>query len=90
MFNKSKLAKMNLVPTTEHEAFVVYPEQKRENRLYDINKTQTPKRRQSSGFSLTVRDQTKENVLQQRREEIVIERNRASIFMHKLQGLYVI
>ena len=39
LFTKNKLNQMGLVPTQEHQAFVVYPEQKREYKLYNINAT---------------------------------------------------
>ncbi|MGZ0086844.1 hypothetical protein ACWNXI_15090 [Caldibacillus thermoamylovorans] len=72
LFTQNKLKRMGLVPTEEHVAFVVYPEQGREYKLYDIQATRRPKRQK--GFSLQIRDLTVEQVLQERKRELEVRK----------------
>jgi hypothetical protein len=62
LFTRNELSKMGLVQTGEHEAFVYYPDQKREFKLFNIEETRIPKKQ--SGFSLVMTDRTLEETLQ--------------------------
>jgi hypothetical protein len=73
LFTKNRLSRMGLVPTQEHVAFVSYPEQKREYKLYDIVATRKPKRQ--NGLSLVIKDLTVEQVLQERKHELEVRKN---------------
>lgn len=53
LFTQSRLNRMGLVPTAEHVAYVVYPEQRQQFKLYDISATR--KRKQQKEFSLMFR-----------------------------------
>jgi hypothetical protein len=73
LFTQNKLNRMGLATTSEHVAFVVYPEQKREYKLFDINHTR--KRKQQKGFSLVVKDISVEEVLEKRRHELKVRKS---------------
>ncbi|UGB29959.1 hypothetical protein [Metabacillus sp. B2-18] len=73
LFTQNKLNRMGLATTSEHVAYVYYPEQKREYKLFDINNTR--KCKQQTGFSLVVKDMTVEQVLKERRRELKLRKN---------------
>ncbi|KAA9012283.1 hypothetical protein [Niallia endozanthoxylica] len=43
LFTQNRLNQMGLTPTSEHVAFVIYPEQKREYKLFDVSNTRKRK-----------------------------------------------
>lgn len=74
MFTGNKLSQMGLVNTEEHVAWVVYPEQKREYKLYDISLTRKRKRQKNSGLILTRNNMSVEEVLKEREHEMKVRR----------------
>ncbi|GEN85066.1 hypothetical protein SLU01_33780 [Sporosarcina luteola] len=72
LFTQNRLNRMGLATTGEHVAYVSYPEQKREYKLFDINNTR--KRQKQKGFSLVVKDLTVEQILEERKHELEIRR----------------
>lgn len=74
LFTQNKLNRMGLATTSEHVAYVSYPEQKREYKLYDINNTR--KRKKQKGFSLVEKDLTVEQVLKERKHELEVRKRR--------------
>ncbi|MMZ70205.1 hypothetical protein D1872_331960 [compost metagenome] len=64
---------MGLAATADHVAYVMYPEQKREFKLYDINVTR--RRKQQKGFSLVNKDMTVEEVLEERKRELEVRKS---------------
>jgi hypothetical protein len=72
LFTQNRLSRMGLSPTSDHIAYVVYPEQKREYKLYSIDKTRTPKRQK--GLSLVEKDLTVEQVLAERKRELAVRK----------------
>lgn len=77
LFTQNKLSKMGLATTAESVAYVSYPEQKREYKLFDINHTR--KRKQQKGFSLVVKDMTVEEVLKERRHELEVRKSQIGL-----------
>ncbi|MGD6844696.1 hypothetical protein ACQCVH_19560 [Bacillus infantis] len=73
LFTQNKLNRMGLTTTSEHAAYVSYPEQKREYKLFDINNTR--KRKQQKGFSLVEKELTVDQVLEERKRELVVRKN---------------
>ncbi|TYS51154.1 hypothetical protein [Bacillus infantis] len=73
LFTQNKLNRMGLTTTSEHVAYVSYPEQKREYKLFDINNTR--KRKQQKGFSLGEKDLTVEKILEERKRELDVRRS---------------
>jgi hypothetical protein len=72
LFTQNKLSRMGLSPINDHIAYVVYPEQKREYKLYSIDKTRKPNRQK--GLSLVEKDLTVEQVLEERKRELEVRR----------------
>lgn len=72
LFTQSRLSKMGLAPSTDHAAFVVYPEQRQKFKLYDINATR--QRKQQKGFSLVQKDATVEQILAERKRELEVRK----------------
>lgn len=72
LFTQSRLSKMGLVPTGEHTAFVVYPEQHQKFKLYDISATR--RRKQQKGLSLVQKDATVEQILAERKRELEVRK----------------
>lgn len=73
LFTQNKLNRMGLAPTSDHVALVLYPEQKREFKLFDLNYTR--KRKKQQGFSLVIKDLTVEQVLEERKREIEVRKS---------------
>ncbi|MGN4127211.1 hypothetical protein ACMGD3_19705 [Lysinibacillus sphaericus] len=67
-FTRNELNSMGLVPINpdEPDALVDFRQQKRVYKLYNIEKTRQPKMHKKS-FSLIVRDNTVEDILEKRR-----------------------
>lgn len=76
-FTQNKLSKMGLATTVEHVAYVSYPEQKREYKLFDINYTR--KRKKQKGISLVVKDMTVEEVLKERKHELEVRKSQLGL-----------
>lgn len=72
LFTHNKLNKMGLVTTSVHDAYVLYPEQKNEYKLFDICKTR--ERKKQKGFSLVVKDMPVEQVLAERKWELEVRK----------------
>lgn len=72
LFTQSRLSRMGLAPTAGHVAYVVYPEQRQQFKLYDINATR--KRKQQKGFSLVQKDATVEQILAERKRELEVRK----------------
>ncbi|WP_420768594.1 hypothetical protein ACNR9V_01010 [Parageobacillus thermoglucosidasius] len=70
LFTRNELKQMGLVPINEeeHEAWVTYTDQKREYKLYHINKTRRPKPQKNKGISLTITNRTIDDILEKRRK----------------------
>jgi hypothetical protein len=73
LFTQNKLNRVGLATTSEHVAYVFYPEQKREYKLFDINNTR--KRKQQKGLSLVEKDLTVEQVLEERKRELEVRKS---------------
>lgn len=73
LFTQNKLNRMGLAATSEHVAYVSYPEQKREYKLFDINNTR--ERKKQKGLSLVVKDFTVEQVLEERKHELEVRKS---------------
>jgi len=73
LFTQNRLRRMGLSPTEEHVAYVMYPEQKREYKLYDVNSTRQPKRQK--GLSLVIKDMTIDQVLEERKHELEVRKS---------------
>jgi len=72
LFTNNKLKQLGLVNTEEHVAWVIYPEQKREYKLYDISLTRQRKKQKSSGFLSRSGHMSVEKVLQEREHEMKV------------------
>ncbi len=72
LFTQNKLNMMGLAATADHVAYVMYPEQKREFKLFDINVTR--RRKQQKGFSLVNKDMTVEEALEERKRELEVRK----------------
>lgn len=72
LFTNNKLKQMGLKAVSASDAFVKYPEQKREYRLYDINHTQSVNKQNKGGLSITTTDSNVNDVLKQREHELKI------------------
>lgn len=68
LYTQNKLNMMGLAATA-----VLYPEQKREFRLFDINATR--RRKQQKGFSLVYKDMTVEEVLEEQKLELEVRKS---------------
>jgi len=73
LFTQSRLSRMGLAPTANHVAYVFYPEQKREFKLYDVHETK--QRKQQKGFSLIQKNATVEQILAERKHEIEVRKS---------------
>jgi hypothetical protein len=73
LFTQTKLNMMGLAANADHVAFVVYPEQKNEFKLYDIYATR--ERKKQKGFSLVMKDMTIDEVLAERKHELKVRKN---------------
>lgn len=73
LFTQNKLSRMGLAATEGHVAYVRYPEQKREYKLYDIKATR--ERKKQKGFSLVIKDMTVEEVLAERKRELEVRKS---------------
>jgi hypothetical protein len=78
LFTRNKLNMMGLAATADHVAYVVYPEQKREYKLYDISNTR--KRKQQKGFSFVLKNMTVEEVLAERKRELEVRKSQLGRF----------
>ncbi|MEF3302491.1 hypothetical protein [Paenibacillus sp. GYB003] len=72
LFTQSRLSRMGLAPTAEHVAYVIYPEQRQQFKLFDISATR--KRKQQKGFSLVQKDATVEQILAERKRELEVRK----------------
>lgn len=81
LFTKNRLIRMGLTSTAENIAYVVYPEQKREYKLYDINDTRRTKRQK--GLSLVIKDLTVEQILVERKRELEIRKNQLGKYINE-------
>jgi len=72
LFTQNKLCLIGLVSTKDHVAFVSYPEQRREYKLFDINETR--KRKKRSGFSLVEKNLSVEQVLEARKHQLKVRK----------------
>lgn len=70
LFTHNELKQMGLVPTQEFEAYVLYPEQKREYKLYNVNDARKSKRQ--SGISIIPKDYIVQEVLKRRKHAIEV------------------
>ncbi|OAB41777.1 hypothetical protein PBAT_20545 [Paenibacillus antarcticus] len=73
LFTQSRLSRMGLASTGEHVAFVLYPEQRQQYKLFDIDGTK--KRKQQKGLSLVQKDATVEQILAERKHEIEVRKS---------------
>lgn len=73
MFTQNKLNMMGLAATADHVAYVLYLEQKREFKLFDINETR--RRKQQKGLSLVNKDMTVGEVLEVRKRELEVRKS---------------
>lgn len=67
LFTDSELKQMGKVPIGEAEAFVVYADQKREFKLYNINATRDRKKQRNVGLRLTKTDYSIQEILDKRK-----------------------
>lgn len=79
LFTQKELKFMGLVPEKEMEAFVFYPEQKREYKLFSLNGTR--KQKQQSGMSLIPKKYTLEDVLNRRRHAIDVRKDQGMVVL---------
>lgn len=77
LFTQNKLSRMGLAATEAHVAYVRYPEQNREYKLYDIKATK--ERRKQKGFSLVIKDMTVEEVLAERKHELEVRKSQLGL-----------
>lgn len=73
LFTQSRLSRMGLAPTEGHVAFVLYPEQRRQYKLFNIDGTK--KRKQQKGLSLVQKDATIEQILAEREHEMKVRKS---------------
>ncbi|MFC0212454.1 hypothetical protein ACFFK0_08265 [Paenibacillus chartarius] len=73
LFTQSRLSRMGLAPTAEHVAYVIYPEQRQQFKLFDI--VATRKRKQQKGMSGMIKDLTVDEVLAERRREMEVRKS---------------
>lgn len=60
---------MGLVPIDENiKAWLYYPQQKREYKLFHIDNIRKPKPQKNKGISLTITDRTIEDILKKRKK----------------------
>ena len=76
LFTQKKLNRMGLASTTDHVSYVVYPEQKSEYKLFDINFTR--ERKKQKGFSLVVKDMAVKQILNERKRELEVRKEQFS------------
>lgn len=73
LFTQSRLSRMGLAPTAEHVAYVIYPEQRQQFKLFDISATR--KRKQQKGLSGMIKNLSVEEVLAERRRELEVRKS---------------
>lgn len=73
LFTQNKLNLMGLAAAEVHVGYVIYPEQKNEFKLYDINATRARKKQKE--FSLVITNMTVEEVIAERKRELEVRRN---------------
>lgn len=71
LFTKNELKMMGLVATDAESAYILYSEQNREYKLFNINKTR-PSNFNSQKFSLVKKDYTIAEILQKRKNAMKI------------------
>lgn len=70
LFTRNELNSMGLVPIypEEPDALVDFLKHKRTYKLYKINKTKEPRRQKAKAYSLVVRDNTVDDILEKRKK----------------------
>jgi len=71
LFTRNELNQLGKVPLkpSEFDGYVVYPDQKREYKLYHIEKTREPKKQRNDGIRLTATpERSLEEILKRRKE----------------------
>lgn len=76
LFTRNELKQMGLVPIDpeDPDAWVIYTDQKREFKLFHIEKTRKPKPQKKKGISLTTTNRTVEEILEKRRRRFEYNR----------------
>lgn len=70
LFTRNELQYMGLVPLSveDYDAWVYYADQKREYKLFHIEKTRRPKPQKNKGLSLTITNMTVQDILKKRKK----------------------
>lgn len=75
LFTQNKLSLLGLVPIGEYVAYVSYPEQRNEYKLFDINATRQQKKQKSSGLLTRLGTLTVEDILKDRENEMKVRKS---------------